>query len=1192
MSTLIKDTLLNDVDETKDLTNQNELVNIDYICNYFSLKNHDHSELKKFSDSLLPVPIPYLTILDTFFHANINLFHVESYRMLLQEHIPSIIYSNGTFTTLLDSIRYTLKFSNVDIKFSDPSVNFCHQHGIHYTCDIFAQATLSSEFEDKMSRHPPLTLKRHPPHTQHLLLARLVLMTGVDENSDYDLIGVIIVRGKVRTCPAVKTALQDYDIVYLGKDSTVLSFRSTHRDKIFRATSTMELNIRNQVKNPKLGGLISVKLPFATKDIHISIIAKCLNCSAKDFFHLVKTVSGSLYMEHKFNSYKVSMFQNEPESQDESFILVAKLYKRKTIQTGQFQIQNELFPHLKNKNHDKEVRRKIFLLALLTSRIILTHERLIPVSSRDAWSMSQVVTSANHIGALFRTQFIASTRQSGKTLRRKLMDHDATNSEDLSKIDLEIVVCEKRISDRTASAAATGIWSQKRNGVTISLNTANDDAMQLQLRQIYSPLKQTNGAHEEARASTDDQYGFICPAYSPDGPDTGLVSEIAMTARITPPIPQEMSELISTLIIAHSGDNLMDMDDYYDDPFPLGPKQRFLMNIAGEYTHIIQDVNEFIKMFHRLRRSSTLDRFIFIADFNPRFILLCREGLLARPLIIASRLKDITSTISFEECISQGIIEYVSCQEQLTLTKVAMVEAEMTPQTTHVELMQSAFLGLMAGSVFFANCQQSGRLTLICTQFKQTIRAIMSKDRGQQSSAHLYYAFCDLVTTKSATLRPSSEVGRGTPGIVAILADREPQEDSIKVGKGPVERGFLLAGTRISYMSEAIIPKNPTNTMEKFEKPNYAWSKKIHSYDALDEETGIVPKGTQIEDEQILIGKTQTVAKTPYDNNNSRIHSVINGATTNGKSASFQTQMKRCISTSARRGHPGQVVESTISTQPSGQRAKVTVEKTCFFKLGDKLNTDAAMKGVAACITPQENMPFSELTGICPDVIFQPLGPFSRMTPSFIMAGITGKAICTTAELLHGIDQQNLNETREQHMQNMGDLLVKSGYERNGREMMICGMTGEELGFAEIFVLTIQRLNHLCESKVHFRSTGSVDPKTRQPKDGRKNGSGARNSHMEATVFQAYGVSEITQQRFCDLSDRFTVYICKDCSLFVDDLGTDIGFAWCRRCATETSVRKVKLSFMLLVLLYYLNALGIATWLDVKDAKTMFVRPV
>jgi DNA-directed RNA polymerase beta subunit len=1178
-----------------------DLPDLEGIYKYLTEKNHIQSEKSKFSDSMLEGPPPYMSILNSFFQQNLNTPHVRSYEMLLLEQIASIVQTNGVFPTMLEDkkleetdinrkILYTLRFENIKVTPSDPSPEFCHENGTHYNCDVFGDCIVESKYYDHLARHPPLTLQRHPQHRKRMLLVRFPLMTGVDPESTYDLCGMLITRGKLRTAPCVKGVISDLDIYFIQNDSTVCQIRSTHHDKLFRATSTLELFIKHQVKQTVAFGNIGCFLPFAKTPIHISVIIKALGFEAFKFIHLIRYCAADKYVEHKFKAYELSILQFEPPTQNNAYLQVSKLYARNTLQTGQCQVQNEVLPHLKHEDKIRELNQKLFYLAMTTAKLILSHEGLIPILSRDCWSMTQIVTCANHMGALFRTQFNANMRQAGKTLRRKLMEHHANISANLNDVDLEVVFCEKRISDRTASAAATGIWSKGRNGVTIALNTSNEDAMVLQIRQIYSPLKQTNGGHEEARSIMKDQYGFVDPVNCPDNEDTGFVSEFAMTAMMSPPIPMDQTQVVMSLILAFSLDNVIPIFDFIAKPWKLKPQERFLMDITGAYTHVVKNSDKFIWMFRMMRRNSILDRFVFIADYNPRIIIFCREGLLCRPLIVASRVKDITREMTFEEAIAKGIIEYVSAQEQATLTKIAMVEKDINllpEQATHVELMQSAFLGLIAGSVFFSNCRQSGRLTLICTQFKQTIRAIVSKNRGQQTSAKLMYAFRNLVTTSMASMRPGSEIGRGTPCVVAIIPTRKPQEDSIEMRQSFSERGGGLASTSLTYISEAAHPKNSSATVEDFEAPEFVLSKKTSSYKHIHPEHGIVPKNTIVDDEAILIAKTQTVAQSPYEG-----HKNLVSGQNMAKKQNSSIKLKRDLSTPVRKGHAGQIVEAVIFTQPNGRRAKETVESSRPLKIADKLDTDDAMKGVIAGSTPDVDMPWSAQTGIIPDFVFSVLGPLSRMTPSFQEAGIAGKVVSLYGEFRHGEDQQNFEEPNHQKMKNLGDLLHNAGFQRYGKEMMCDGRTGEQIGMAELIILNIQRLNHLCECKIHFRNTGSVDPKTHQPKDGRKQGSGARLSEMELTVLHAYGCSDIAQQRFCDLSDKFPVYICKSCSLIIDELGVDIGFGWCRRCGSSRKIKKVKLSFMVLVLLYHLLALGISSFLEVDDAQEMFVRPI
>lgn len=76
--------------------------------------------------------------------------------------------------------------------------------------------------------------------------------------------------------------------------------------------------------------------------------------------------------------------------------------------------------------------------------------------------------------------------------------------------------------------------------------------------------------------------------------------------------------------------------------------------------------------------------------------------------------------------------------------------------------------------------------------------------------------------------------------------------------------------------------------------------------------------------------------------------------------------------------------------------------------------------------------------------------------------------------------------------------LKECGYQRNGNEMMINGITGKPFK-TEIFIgpTYYQRLKHLVSNKIHARDHGSVQTLVRQPLEGRSKDGGLRFGEME-----------------------------------------------------------------------------------------------
>ena len=109
---------------------------------------------------------------------------------------------------------------------------------------------------------------------------------------------------------------------------------------------------------------------------------------------------------------------------------------------------------------------------MCSTRLWLFRKGLVVATPRDDYSVSQITTSAGHLGSMIRLLFIAHFRTCGKLLRRTL-------TKSLTGLDLGKVYGEHRLSSRIMSAVASGMWSTQRKGVSISLTSTNHDAIAL-----------------------------------------------------------------------------------------------------------------------------------------------------------------------------------------------------------------------------------------------------------------------------------------------------------------------------------------------------------------------------------------------------------------------------------------------------------------------------------------------------------------------------------------------------------------------------------------------------------------------------------------------------------------------------------------------------------------------------------------
>lgn len=147
--------------------------------------------------------------------------------------------------------------------------------------------------------------------------------------------------------------------------------------------------------------------------------------------------------------------------------------------------------------------------------------------------------------------------------------------------------------------------------------------------------------------------------------------------------------------------------------------------------------------------------------------------------------------------------------------------------------------------------------------------------------------------------------------------------------------------------------------------------------------------------------------------------------------------------------------------------------------------------------------------------------------------------------------------------------LKSSGYEKNGNEFMINGMTGLPLE-AEIFIgpSYYHRLKHLVSAKIHARNHGKVSQLTRQPLEGRANLGGLRVGEMEVHCLISHGCSRFLLERLYNLSDPYKIPVCVHCGSMPSST------TYCTVC-DQSDLKIVPIPYAAKLLFQELNAMGI-----------------
>jgi DNA-directed RNA polymerase II subunit RPB2 len=165
------------------------------------------------------------------------------------------------------------------------------------------------------------------------------------------------------------------------------------------------------------------------------------------------------------------------------------------------------------------------------------------------------------------------------------------------------------------------------------------------------------------------------------------------------------------------------------------------------------------------------------------------------------------------------------------------------------------------------------------------------------------------------------------------------------------------------------------------------------------------------------------------------------------------------------------------------------------------------------------------------------------------------------------------------------------GYESYGNEVLYDGLTGQQME-TDIFMGPVfyQRLKHMVNDKQHSRSIGPMVNLTRQPAEGRSRDGGFRIGEMERDVMISHGISRFCKERLYDVSDKYSVHICKRCGMIASyNDGSKRGFKQdsftvhnCSTCSNTTDFAKVDIPYAYKLMQQELQTINIVPRLIVE----------
>ena len=277
------------------------------------------------------------------------------------------------------------------------------------------------------------------------------------------------------------------------------------------------------------------------------------------------------------------------------------------------------------------------------------------------------------------------------------------------------------------------------------------------------------------------------------------------------------------------------------------------------------------------------------------------------------------------------------------------------------------------------------------------------------------------------------------------------------------------------------------------------------------DENGIIAIGTEVRDDDILVGKVTPKGIAELTSEEKLLHAIFGEKTREVRDTSLRVP----------HGGGGIVHDIKIFTKedtdelPAGvsKIIRVYIAQKRKITVGDKMAGRHGNKGVISLVLPSEDMPYTA-DGEPVDILLNPLGVPSRMNIGQILEMHLGAAakklgIYVATPVFSGA-------TREEIL----DALKEADLDEDGKTVLYDGRTGEPFdNRVSIGTMYMIKLHHMVDDKLHARSTGPYSLVTQQPLGGKAQFGGQRFGEMEVWALYAYGAAHVLQEMMTIKSD-------------------------------------------------------------------------
>ncbi len=590
------------------------------------------------------------------------------------------------------------------------------------------------------------------------------------------------------------------------------------------------------------------------------------------------------------------------------------------------------------------------------------------------------------------------------------------------------------------------------------------------------------------------QYGRICPVRSPEGPNIGLVTYMALYARVneygfleTPYRKvekvisgQQARVRVTDKIVYLSADDeqyhyithasvSIDAAGYLTD-------ERLPVRYKGEFLETAAKLIEYIDVVPRQVVGAPASLIPFLAhDEANRALMGTHMQCQAVPLVVP---KSPVVGTGMEASISESMGRVILAPEDAVVLFADATQVIIKTKDGHEE-------------------------TYAVEKFKRTAQSTCYNQRVVVQAGDKVKKGMILIDGPSSE---NGELALGTNVVVAYMSfDGLGYEDAFVISDRLVKEDLLTSINIEEYEASVVDTKlGPEETTRDI--PNVG-EEALRNLD----EDGIVVVGAEVGPNDILVGKIAPKGETELTAEERLLRAI------------FGEKAREVRDTSLRipHGERGTVIAVQILDKEAGDELEPGSNRKIIVKVaqvrkvvvGDKLAGRHGNKGVISKIVPQADMPYLE-NGTTVDLIISPLSVLSRMNLGQLLEAHLGRAAQKLMTPVALPVFENIKEDR------IIKRLEEAHLSMTGKTTLFDGRSGESYK-EQVVVGTgyIMKLIHMVEDKTHARSTGPYSLVTQQPLGGKAQMGGQRLGEMEVWALESHRAAHILQEMLTIKSD-------------------------------------------------------------------------